>query len=148
MGGDVDGFIIFRGRLVAALPPDDPRLAQGCVPIQSLRGEPLLGLPSNTPARRLLEQACRAAGFEPWVKAESSNASTIVALGRAGCGTPVTLDYVLETAGGTSGIPILDDGKDFRLPVWLYWRKGAALLPAVDAFIAEAREYVSVCHTA
>jgi DNA-binding transcriptional LysR family regulator len=148
VGGDVDGFIIFRGRLVAALPPDDPRLAQGCVPIQSLRGEPLLVLPSNTPARRLLEQACRAAGFEPWVKAESSNASTIVALGRAGCGTPVTLDYVLETAGGTSGIPILDDGKDFRLPVWLYWRKGAALLPAVDAFIAEAREYVSHCHTA
>jgi DNA-binding transcriptional LysR family regulator len=148
VAGNVEGFMIFHGRLVAVLPPEDPRAKHGYLPIKSLEGEPLFVLPRHTPARQLLEQACRTAGFEPWIKGESSNGSTILALARSGCGIAVTVDYVLEAAGGTFGAPIVDDGNDFRLPVWLYWRKGAVILPAVEAFIEEAREYVSTCGVA
>jgi DNA-binding transcriptional LysR family regulator len=142
-GGNVDGFKAFEGRLVAVLPPDDPRAVAGAVPLGSLRDEPLLATPSTAPGRRLLERVCRAAGFEPMVKAESRYASTIVALGRSGRGIPVLVDYVLETAGGVCGTPVFDGDEVFTQPVWLYWRKGAVLQPAVKAFVKEAKAFVT-----
>jgi DNA-binding transcriptional LysR family regulator len=142
-GGNVDGFVAFEGRLVAVLPPDDPRAAAGVVPIRTLRDQPLLVTPSAAPGRRLLDRACRAAGFEPVVKGESRNASTIVALGRVGHGIPVLVDYVLETATGACGTPLVDGDSPFIQTVWLYWRKGAVLLPAVQTFVEEARAFVA-----
>jgi DNA-binding transcriptional LysR family regulator len=141
MRRDVDGFVAFEGRLVAALPPNDPRSRHEAIPIQTLAGEPLLSLGRDTPARRLLERACHGAGFEPWIKAESHNASTIVAMSRAGRGIPVVLDYVLSAVTDQPGTPIVDGAADFRLPVWMYWRKGVNLGPAVSSFIAEAQAY-------
>jgi hypothetical protein len=129
---------------VAVLPETDERHRAGREPIESLRGEPLLVQQDAVAARTLLDSACHVAGFEPLVKAESRYASTLVALGESGSGLPIMFDYVLETTNGGAGAPITDARGGLRTPVWLAWRKGWVLLPAV----AEARALVAAGTTA
>jgi DNA-binding transcriptional LysR family regulator len=89
--------------------------------------------------RLLLERACHVAGFEPLVKAAARSPSTLIALGRAGAGIPVLLDYMLEPALLPIGTPIVDGAGVVKTPIWLYWRKDTRLPPATEAFIEEVR---------
>jgi DNA-binding transcriptional LysR family regulator len=131
----LDGFVVYEGRLVAVLP--DAR--GGSIDIQWLRGRTLLVPEGGEAVPLLLEHACRGAGFEPVIKAAGRSPSTLIALGQAGAGIPVLLDYMLEPTEPPTGSLISDAGGQVKTPIWLYWRKDARLLPATEAFIAHAR---------
>jgi DNA-binding transcriptional LysR family regulator len=135
----LDGFVVFEGRLVAVLPENENDFRRGSIPIQALRDRTLLVPEAGEAVPLLLEGACRGAGFEPVIKAAGRSPSTLIALGQAGAGIPVLLDYMLEPAEPPLGTPISDATGIVKTPIWLYWRKDARLLPATEAFIAHAR---------
>jgi hypothetical protein len=56
-----------------------------------------------------------------------------------GRGLPVMGDDVLAMAGNPLGVLITDARGPLSTPVWLYWRRDAALLPVTEALIAKAR---------
>jgi DNA-binding transcriptional LysR family regulator len=136
---ELAGFVVFEGRLVAVLPEEGHDRTEKTIPIQALCGPTLLVPESGDAVRLLLERACHVAGFEPVVKAAARSPSTLIALGRAGAGVPVLLDYMLEHSGPAIGSPIADASGVVKTPIWLYWRKDTRLLPATEAFIDEAR---------
>lgn len=136
---EVDGFVVFEGCLVAMLPDGEDARSAGTIEIQELRGRTLLVPESGEAVRLLLDRACHAAGFEPVLKAAAQSPSTLIALGQAGAGIPVLLDYMLEPTETSIGTPISDAAGVVTTPIWLYWRRGARLMPATEAFIAEAR---------
>jgi DNA-binding transcriptional LysR family regulator len=138
---ELEGFVVFEGRLVAVLPRDDDERSSGGVPIQALCGLTLLVPEGGGAVRQLLERACHVAGFEPVVKAAARSPSTLIALGRAGAGIPVLLDYMLEPAPLPIGTSITDAMGVVKTPIWLYWRKDTRLPPATEAFIDEVRTW-------
>lgn len=141
---ELNGFVVFEGCLVAVLPEDGERRRRDRIAVQELRGRTLLVSESGDAVRMLLNRACHIAGFEPIVKLAGRSASTLVALGRSGAGTPVILDYMLEASEQPVGTPIADATGIVKTPIWLYWRKDARLLPATEAFIKEARAAMDI----
>jgi DNA-binding transcriptional LysR family regulator len=133
------GFVVFEGRLVAVLPSNQDGRARGTVPVQALSGSTLLVPESSGAVRLILERVCHVAGFDPVVKAAAQSASTLIALGRAGAGIPVLLDYMLEPTDPPIGTAITDATGVVKTPIWLYWRRDARLQPATEAFIEEVR---------
>lgn len=78
--------VIGRQEIVAAL-PDGHRLAQlGVIDLADLADERFIANPPSYHLRRLTEQVCRAAGFEPLVAVEITEFSSILALLSRGLG--------------------------------------------------------------
>src|SRR5579864_8386127 len=118
---ELAGFIAFEGCLVAVFPDDENGDWGSTVSLQDLRGRTLLIPESGDAVRLLLERTCHLAGLDPVVKAAARSPSTLIALGRAGAGIPVLLDYMLEPAEGPIGTPISDaTGGIVKTPIWLY----------------------------
>ena len=136
---ELAGFVVFEGRLVAVVPNDESGSDEHTMRIEALCGATLLVPESSTAVRVLLERACHVAGFAPVLKPAAQSPSTLIALGRAGAGIPVLLDYMLEPTNASMGTPITDAAGVVKTPVWLYWRKDTRLPPATEAFIEEAR---------
>jgi DNA-binding transcriptional LysR family regulator len=136
---ELAGFVVFEGQLVAVLPADADAGIGGSVPIQTLCGPTLLVPESSWAVRHLLARACHVAGFEPAIRAAAQSPSALIALGRAGAGIPVLLDYMLEATDPPIGTPIADDAGVVSTPIWLYWRNDTHLPPATEAFIEEVR---------
>lgn len=137
---DVEGFVAYLVRIVAVLPPGDPRAESGVVSLTDLRDEWLL-FTLHGDLRDLIVSACRAAGFEPRVASQDVSPLTRVALSHLGLGIPLIADDALPLAGKVVGTPVATARGVLTYPICLYWRRGAMLSPAARAFIDAARAY-------
>jgi DNA-binding transcriptional LysR family regulator len=136
---EVDGFPIYRIRIVAVVGDGHRWQGERHLSVRQLRGENLVLPPVGAASRNQLEVACREAGFDPLVVAESPNPATLVALGRAGMGIPVMSDDAL---GGLvpDPLPEVTSGrKSLGGQVHLLWWKGTRLSAAAQEFVSDAR---------
>jgi DNA-binding transcriptional LysR family regulator len=134
-----DGFPIYRVHLVAAVPDDHPWRDRASVDVTELAGRPLVASQPGAFSRRTLEDACRRARFEPAIAFDSASPVSVLALGEAGLGIPVTIDDAVEGPAGRPWPRIVADGQPIADTVGLYWRTGAVLSPTVRAFVEVAR---------
>jgi len=106
---------------------------------EELEGVPLVASQAGAYSRRTLEDACRRAGFEPRVAFDSASPSSVLALGEAGLGIPITIDDAVDQPAGRPWPGIVESGRPIVDTVGLYWRAGAVLSPTARAFVDVAR---------
>jgi DNA-binding transcriptional LysR family regulator len=134
-----EGFPAYRVHLVAAVPDDHPWRDRRAVEISALADQPLVTSQAGAYSRRTLEDACRRAGFEPRIAFDSASPVSVLALGEAGLGIPITIDDAVGDPPGRPWPRIVERGQPIGDTVGLYWRAGAVLSPTVRAFVEIAR---------
>nr|WP_276508549.1 LysR family transcriptional regulator substrate-binding protein [Modestobacter muralis] len=121
-------------RLAVVTSDDHPWHGRSHVSTAELRGRPVLTGHAGSLTRRLLEPALRAGGFGLDIALESGNASTLVALARAGMGVAVIADDNLSADESARWPALVDEHTPMSAPLWIYWsRQGIA--PAVQSFV-------------
>jgi DNA-binding transcriptional LysR family regulator len=128
--------LLMREEFVAIVRRDDPLARLGRVPLARLAARPWLSVLGGTYTRRLLDDACRAAGFAPQVVLELESGEALRETVRAGYGlTVLPTGYLRADDPGLVAVQLLQ-------PTPL--REVVALLPndrpasrAAAAFLAE-----------
>lgn len=116
--------LLYRTSIVALVPDDHPGRYQEQLPVADLRSEPILIAPEQFFSRERVATIAREAGFELDVVVESSTASALLALGRAGIGIPILPDDYPLVGQHPDAYPALIDnaGNAVCTDVFIYWR--------------------------
>ncbi|WP_423833592.1 LysR family transcriptional regulator substrate-binding protein [Streptomyces manipurensis] len=141
--------------LVAAVAPDHP-LAGGTgaaaagagtgaasgvggLPLEALRGLPLISLPRGTGTRGVLERACARAGFRPRVVFEAADPRFLAQLAGRGLGVAV-VPRPAESVTAGSGLLVLPFAAPVpRARIVPAWRTAGPTGPAAAALLARLR---------
>jgi DNA-binding transcriptional LysR family regulator len=134
-GGAPEGLesltIISEG-LVAAVAPDHRLAEHDTVPLRRLTAYPLICLPGGTGIRRVLDQACTAAGVRPNIALQATAPGAVADLAARGLGVAILSASMAADYDGLRAVPI----EEIEIPALLalVWRKGEstvlrALLP-------------------
>ena len=107
-------------RLAVVTSDDHPWRGRSLISTAELRGQPVLIGHASSLTRRLLEPALRAGGFGLDITLESGNATTLVALARAGLGVAVVADDKLAADDSTSWPALVDEHSPMSAPLWIY----------------------------
>jgi DNA-binding transcriptional LysR family regulator len=121
-------------RLVVVTSDAHPWRHRREIPASELADVPVLIAGPGSLTRRLLEPPLREEGLVLDIVQETGNATTLVALARAGLGVAVLADDNL--AGDQDGTwPTLTHERyPMASPLWLYWARRRSLAPPVHAF--------------
>jgi DNA-binding transcriptional LysR family regulator len=92
--------------LVVTTRPDHPLARETGIPLTRLRDEPMVALTAGSSQRAHLERACRKAGFEPKITAETMRLNLLHELVSQGTGIAVIPRSSAGTADRTALIPI------------------------------------------
>jgi len=118
--------------LVVAVSPDHPLAREPGIPLTRLRDEPMIVLTSDSSQRAHIESACRKAGFEPRVTAETMRLSLLWQLVSQGVGIAVV---PRSSPGGDTNLRLLPITRP-RLQVRIVLASSQATpSPAAQAFI-------------
>jgi DNA-binding transcriptional LysR family regulator len=126
-------------RLAVVTSDDHPWRGRSTVSTAELRGQPVLTGHAGSLTRRLLEPALRAGGLGLDITVESGQATTLVALARAGLGVAIVADDNLGSDGPTSWPALVDEQVPMSAPLWIYWSRERELTPAVQVFVTHVR---------
>lgn len=127
---------LFRQRLGVAVPTDH-RLAQAeDVSMIDLADEPFIGMHPGYGMRRLLEELCAAAQFQPRIVLESSNLTTVAGLVAAGLGITVLPVDATTYPPDLRMLRLVD--ADAHRDVGIIWSSGQPLSRPVRDFISHA----------
>jgi DNA-binding transcriptional LysR family regulator len=126
-------------RLAVVTSDDHPWRGRSTVSTAELRGQPVLTGHAGSLTRRLLEPALRAGGLGLDITVESGQATTLVALARAGLGVAIVADDNLGSDGPTSWPALVDEQVPMSAPLWIYWSRERELTPAVQVFVMHVR---------
>jgi DNA-binding transcriptional LysR family regulator len=135
----LEGFPLYRLRLVAAVPEGHPWRSRRTVEVASLQGQSLITAQRGSYSRKRLEKACLQAGFAPSIAFDTPSPVSIVALGAAGLGVPILADDALAAAPGRAWPTLAQHGKPIVDTVSLVWRVGVPRSAAVQSFVDLAR---------
>ena len=126
-------------RLAVVTSDDHPWRSREQVSTAELRGQPVLTGQADSLTRRLLEPALREGGFALDITLESGNATTLVALARAGLGVAVLADDNLGAENPPGWPALVDEHAPMSAPLWIYWSRERTLAPAVQSFVQHVR---------
>lgn len=129
------GHLLGDVRLAVVTSDDHPWRGRRHVSTAELRGQPVLTGHAGSLTRRLLEPALRAGGFALDITLESGNATTLVALARAGLGVAVIADDNLGANDSASWPALVDEHTPMSAPQWIYWSRERGIAPAVRSFV-------------
>ncbi|MGE8658809.1 MAG: LysR family transcriptional regulator [Achromobacter sp.] len=131
---------VAREPLVALLPADHAHAGAAGVSLAQLRDSPFILFETGFALNRIIEQACRRAGFAPTIAARSGQIDFIVALVSAGLGVAFLprVKAEEERHAGVTLAPLRDAHTDWQMG--LVWRRGGYLSPAAQAWLGLARE--------
>jgi DNA-binding transcriptional LysR family regulator len=132
---DTEHLLVAREPVVVVVGPQHPLAARGSIPLHALRDEPMLALTSASKQRSTLETACRAAGFEPRIVAETSDLGVLIELTTEQIGVAVLPNSAVEHTAKVSQLGLTRPKLDRR--ILLVWRP-ATSPPAARAFLALA----------
>ena len=129
--------VVTDERLVAAVGHGHPLGTRRSLPVHALRDLPLISLPRGTGLRRLLDEACAAAGFSPRIAMEAGDPGVLARLAARGLGVAIVpASLAAARAEELQAIPI--DRPELRGALALAWRKGGPASPAGRALVARA----------
>jgi len=129
--------VVTDERLVAAVGHGHPLGTRRSLPVRALRDLPLISLPRGTGLRRLLDEACAAAGFSPRIAMEAGDPGVLARLAARGLGVAIVpASLAAARAEELQAIPI--DRPELRGALALAWRKGGPASPAGRALVARA----------
>jgi LysR family transcriptional activator of glutamate synthase operon len=127
---------LFRQRLGVAVPHDHPLAGVPAVSMTDLTNEPFVTMHPGFGMRRLLDELCAAAQFQPRIVLESANLTTAAGLVAAGLGISlVPIDGNRDTPG--VGVLRLADADAYR-DVGMIWNSARPLSRPARDFIASA----------
>ncbi|WP_077078224.1 LysR family transcriptional regulator [Mycobacterium numidiamassiliense] len=132
---------MFRQRLGVAVPRDHRLIGVAEVSMTDLADEPFVTMHPGFGMRRLLDELCAAAQFQPRIALESSDLSTSAGLVAAGLGISL---MPIDGSEYTSGVVILRlaDADAYR-DVGMIWNSARPLSRAARDFIASAANVIS-----
>ena len=113
--------VIQSDELQLALPEDHSLAAQQEIPLEELRGEPLVSYPADSAVAMLTAQLCRSAGFQPEVLQVVSETSTLISLvAGGGCAAVVPAPV---SALGTPGVVFRSLAGTPTVELAMAWRR-------------------------
>jgi LysR family transcriptional activator of glutamate synthase operon len=127
---------LFRQRLGVAVPRDHPLAGVAAVSMTDLTNERFVTMHPGFGMRRLLDELCAAAQFQPRIVLESANLTTAAGLVAAGLGISLVPIGGREYASGVSVLPLAD--ADAYRDVGMIWNSGRPLSRPGRDFIAAA----------
>ncbi|MEV7592167.1 LysR family transcriptional regulator [Streptomyces sp. NPDC089922] len=111
----------------------------GGLPLEALRGLPVISLPRGTGTRGVLERACARAGFRPRVVFEAADPRFLAQLAGRGLGVAV-VPRPAESVTPGSGLLLLPFAAPVpRARIVLAWRTAGPTGPAAAALLARLR---------
>ncbi|MGX5653992.1 LysR family transcriptional regulator [Geodermatophilus nigrescens] len=136
----ITGVKAYDARIVVLFPEQDPRANFNQVPIEELRGLPLLTAPRTYFSRDKVQELAAEAGFDLKVVHEGSSPPALRALGMAGWGVPVLPDDYAVVRSRHHPVLIDAKGHEVLTPVWLHWRTEQSNPAPVSSLVEMARE--------
>lgn len=130
--------VILRQDVVAAVREGDPLARRKAVRLAELRDRPLIAMRRGTGVRRLVEEACAAAGFRPRVALEGSDPVFLARLAALGLGVALIPESAVATDPNLVGVPLTTA---IHGEVGVVWREDGGVSPAARAFTAHARRF-------
>jgi DNA-binding transcriptional LysR family regulator len=127
---------LFRQRLGVAVPPGHRLMGVAAVSMTDLADEPFVAMRPGFGMRRLLDELCAAAQFQPRIVLESANITTTAGLVAAGLGVSLIPIDGSEHAPGVSVLPLAD--ADAYRDVGMIWNSGRPLSRPARDFVASA----------
>lgn len=134
----VDVHVVDDQPIVAAVAHGHELAGRTVLPLDALRGRPLISLPPGTGLRARLDEACAATGFTPRVAFEAADPETLARLAAHGLGVAILPGAFAESRAATLRT-IRIDPPALRGRLALAWRAGGPSGPAARALIARAR---------
>lgn len=122
--------------LVAVLPSRHPLARQGFnpLPLKMLRNEPFLFLSRESHIRRLCDEACRNAGFEPHIRFSSSRAENLIDLVSKGMGISILTNRTASYFAG-KGVTLLNLDPEIPLQLNLVYKTDRRQNPGAVRFM-------------
>lgn len=127
---------LFRQRLGVAVPQGHRLSGSAAVSMVDLADEPVVAMHPGFGMRRLLDELCAAAHFQPRIALEAANLTTTAGLVAAGLGVGLMPIDGSESAAGLSVVPLAD--ADAYRDVGMIWDSGRPLSRPARDFIAAA----------
>jgi DNA-binding transcriptional LysR family regulator len=127
---------LFRQRLGVAVSRDHRLMGVAAVSMTDLADEPFVAMHPGFGMRRLLDELCAAAQFQPRIVLESANLITTAGLVAAGLGISLTPIDGSEYAPGVSVLRLAD--ADAYRDIGMIWDSARPLSRAARDFIASA----------
>jgi DNA-binding transcriptional LysR family regulator len=120
--------------LVLAVRKGDPLSRRTSITLTQLRERPMITLVGDSGLRTILENACRDAGFVPWITAEAGQLSSLVELAAEGLGVAV----VPRSATDGADVAVIEITRPrLQRTTALAWNE-TAISPAGRAFLTRA----------
>lgn len=132
--------------VVAAVAHDHELAPHTAISLDTLRGRPLISLPRGTGIRRLLDNACGAAGFRPHIAFEAGDPGTLANLAAKGLGVAILPEVVAALRPDElTAVRIERPSLSGRLV--FAWRADGPSGPAGRAFVTAARARLEAEHS-
>lgn len=137
---EFDWVEVRREPLVALL-PDTHRLASAqAISLKELKDTPFISYDRSFALYRIVQNACRASGFEPNIVAQSSQTDFMIELVRAGLGVAIVPRVVTTRLPEAMSSVALDE-PDCRWVMTMAWRRDGYLSRAASAWLDLVREF-------
>ncbi|HAT1658557.1 TPA: LysR family transcriptional regulator [Legionella pneumophila] len=126
--------------LVALLASEHPLATKHCISLPELKEIPFILFGSGFALHRIILDACRHAGFEPKVVAQSSQIDFMLELVAAGLGVTFLPRMIATQRHTTQICSLLLNGSEFQWNMAMTWRRNSYLSEAAKAWLALVRE--------
>lgn len=130
---------LFRQRLGIAVPPGHWLVGSPTASMSDLTDEQFVAMHPASGMRRLLDELCAAAQFQPRIILEAANLTTTAGLVAAGLGISLLPIGDSQLAPGVTMLQLADT--DAHRDVGMIWNSGRPLSRAARNFIATAMSY-------
>jgi DNA-binding transcriptional LysR family regulator len=137
---DVEWLLAAREPVVVAVHSEHPLAGRGSIALDALKDTPMVAFTSASKQRSNLEAACRAAGFEPRVVAETSDLGVTIELIHQQLGVAVLPKSLLDGAPTLTQLTLTRPRLDRR--ILLTWPP-ANSTPAARALLALVRRHLA-----
>ena len=139
----VESRLIAHDRLSALVPAGHPLAGRARVSLRALAAERLVTYPRGSGVRTAIDEGFAAAGLAPpRVTAETIDPLSTVELVGAGLGVALVPDTYVRL-GGEEVVAVALSPPGLRYPVTLAWSRERRTLPALDAFLELAGDWLS-----
>jgi LysR family transcriptional regulator, transcription activator of glutamate synthase operon len=141
---DVQSDIFFIERFVALLPETHPLADREVVSLNQLANEPFVLFPKGFVLRKIVEDACLQAGFNPSILCEGEDLDAIKGLVSAGIGITLLPELFLNENLPSSTIKVRINHPDVRRTVGIITPKHRDLSPSEKLFYEFVKNYFAV----